>query len=88
MATSDKVDFKARSISKDKKRHFTAVNILFYKYIYIHLEFSLFIYICVCVYTHVFELKTHTYHPFTYFYLKNVYHKCISTGNFWFSYSL
>ena len=61
MAASDKVDFKARSISKDKKGHLTVVNILFYKYIYIylyiHLEFSLFIYICVCVcvYTHVFE---------------------------------
>ena len=54
MATSDKVDFKARSISKDKKRHFTAVNILFYKYIYIHLEFSLFIYICVCVCIHMY----------------------------------
>ena len=54
MATSDKVDFKARSISKDKKRHFTAVNILFYKYIYIHLEFSLFIYIYVCVCIHMY----------------------------------
>ena len=51
MATSDKVDFKARSISKDKKRHFTAVNILFYKYIYPSRVFPVHLYTCVCVYT-------------------------------------